>query len=255
MNLIIQGIYAIQCTVNGKMYVGSSKNIAKRWFAHKRSLQNGTHDNIKLSNAWNKHGESNFVWLILECVSDASMLTTREQYWLDEYDAYNSGYNRTKMVNRIVFTEEVRRKMSEAAKRNKNNLGNKHTDDAKQKISEAAKLQMATTDFKLISSKVHKALWANPEYRNNILEARKDHMQRLREFNIGNKYGTVNKGKPKSEYYKKKRSEAIAIKKSYPGHTKNSDETWVEYKARMEAATNISDSIPASSITSIIVGA
>lgn len=52
------GIYYITNTINGKFYVGSSKNIKKRWARHIRDLNNNNHHNIYLQRSCNKYGDT-----------------------------------------------------------------------------------------------------------------------------------------------------------------------------------------------------
>ena len=53
------GVYKIVNTVNGKIYIGSSKNIDRRWNEHIRVLELNAHNNQHLQNAWNKYGKNN----------------------------------------------------------------------------------------------------------------------------------------------------------------------------------------------------
>lgn len=91
---MISGIYQIRNLVNGKVYVGSSKNILNRWAQHKRDLKRGTHYNDALQRAWNKHGEDGFIFEILEKTSIDELLD-REQFWYDKLESHdnNKGYN------------------------------------------------------------------------------------------------------------------------------------------------------------------
>lgn len=75
---IKSGVYKIVNIVNGKFYVGSSININKRWGEHKRSLRKNCHNNDFLQKSWNKHGEINFKFEILEIVIDETELILRE---------------------------------------------------------------------------------------------------------------------------------------------------------------------------------
>lgn len=65
----IAGIYIITNILDNKKYVGSSKNIKKRWDGHKNSLRRNSHRNRHLQSAWNKYGEKNFVFSIIEQMS------------------------------------------------------------------------------------------------------------------------------------------------------------------------------------------
>lgn len=51
------GIYMIINNINEKKYIGSAKNIDKRWYEHRYTLNKNCHDNSLLQNAWNKYGK------------------------------------------------------------------------------------------------------------------------------------------------------------------------------------------------------
>lgn len=87
------GVYAIQCTYNGRLYVGSSVNMYQRCKEHKSYLKRNVHINKRLQRDYNRYGVANFVWLILEYVSDITDLISRESYWGDYLQAIECGYN------------------------------------------------------------------------------------------------------------------------------------------------------------------
>jgi len=64
--LNISCVYKILCDTNGKFYIGSSKNLYKRFLEHYRNLNKKLHDNKKLQNVYNKYGKSAFYVEILE---------------------------------------------------------------------------------------------------------------------------------------------------------------------------------------------
>ena len=77
------GIYMIKNKVNNKCYIGQSINIINRWYGHKNSLRHNTHGNKHLQNAWNKYGEDNFEFIVLEeCKEDE--LNDKEIYWISK---------------------------------------------------------------------------------------------------------------------------------------------------------------------------
>lgn len=86
------GIYSITNKVNGKMYVGQSSDIENRWKKHIRFLNDKSHHNKHLQAAWNKFGEENFEFKVIEECKE-NELNERETYYISKYDTYNSGYN------------------------------------------------------------------------------------------------------------------------------------------------------------------
>ncbi len=119
------GIYQIQNKISGKVYIGQSQDVEYRLKDHLRLLKNNKHPNVHLQNSFNKHGESNFEFKILEKVP-VEFLTQHEQYWLDvKKEYYSAGvYNigtcadcPCRGIKRGSPTEEHRRKNSEGTKR------------------------------------------------------------------------------------------------------------------------------------------
>jgi len=113
------GIYQILCIPTQKVYVGSSLNIAERWWEHHRDLQRGTHHSRYLQRAWDKYGEDAFVFAVLEHVDDPRLLMEREQAWMDATRCYDRdyGYNLSREVGTtrgVKASEETRAKMREA---------------------------------------------------------------------------------------------------------------------------------------------
>ncbi len=90
----ISGIYMIRNKVNDKKYIGLSRDCLGRISRHKTNLRHGRHSNCHLQAAWNKYGESSFEFSVIE-KCDISSLPEREMYWIDHYDSFTSGYNRS----------------------------------------------------------------------------------------------------------------------------------------------------------------
>lgn len=100
---IKSGVYVITNIVNGKIYIGSSVNIKKRWTQHKYKLNKGAHANKYLQRAWNKYGVDKFEFIILNLIDkpNKNVLIQQEQKYLDIYKPYNKeiGYNILKKSN------------------------------------------------------------------------------------------------------------------------------------------------------------
>ena len=76
----ICGIYKITCTVTGDFYIGSSKNISKRWNAHRAPCEHKAYPNYKMYQDMDKYGLENFTFEVLEETED---LKVREQFYMD----------------------------------------------------------------------------------------------------------------------------------------------------------------------------
>lgn len=88
------GIYTITNLVNHKIYVGLGANAYDRMCNHRMKLRRGAHINIYLQNAWNKYGEENFKFEILEKWS-IEHLHSMENWWCNMLNVHNRkyGYN------------------------------------------------------------------------------------------------------------------------------------------------------------------
>ena len=109
----ISGIYCIMNLVNGKRYIGSSKNIYSRWAKHKATLRGGYHSNSYLQNAWNKYGEENFRFIILYKCNEETLLE-KEQLYIDNY---KPEYNIMLEAKRSKVTDIIRQHISEGVRR------------------------------------------------------------------------------------------------------------------------------------------
>ena len=145
------GIYKIT-NPEGKSYIGLSKDIEKRFKGHK-GLQ--FHGNNKLRESLTKYGGDSHLFEILEEVNilylDRSegnaLLRKRERYWINLYKTFENGLNENKGGSGCgSHTEESKQKISQALKGKPKPLdfGAKrskdfYTDEWKNKLSEASK--------------------------------------------------------------------------------------------------------------------
>lgn len=147
------GIYLIRCNFDGRVYVGQSRRIKGRWYDHLNSLSGGK-GSPKLQKAWDLYGGCHFSFEVLEEVTDPSDLESREQHYLDTFQAATRGMNTLPTAGSFhgyTPDEEARRKIGEAS-RNRSpetlsklrvaHLGKKkgpHSSDTRAKISAAQK--------------------------------------------------------------------------------------------------------------------
>lgn len=77
------GVYIIKNIINGKFYIGSSKNIGYRFTAHLNLLNKQIHSNIHLQRSFNKHSIENFVINALIYCPENELLDW-EQFFIDQ---------------------------------------------------------------------------------------------------------------------------------------------------------------------------
>lgn len=88
--LEVSGVYKILCLVNGKFYIGSSKNIYERWYTHRAPSAWDKRPNRPLYQDMRKYGVENFQIQILAPV-EPEHLTQVEQEFIDMLKpAYNN---------------------------------------------------------------------------------------------------------------------------------------------------------------------
>ena len=86
----VRGIYKVTNKINGKVYIGQSVDIGRRWHQHMTA-----EDDIYFHKAIQKYGVENFEWEVIEQCKKKD-LDEREIYWIEYYDSFNNGYNCTK---------------------------------------------------------------------------------------------------------------------------------------------------------------
>lgn len=128
------GIYKILNKANDKIYVGSAFIMHTRWQQHRSALKLGKHPSKYLQASWNKYGEENFEFIVLEIVNNRQKLAEREQHWIDLTKCHNRefGYNsRPKAENNsgLSPSNETREKLSKAL------TGKKRSEDTRAKMS------------------------------------------------------------------------------------------------------------------------
>jgi len=124
-------IYAIINVVNEKHYVGQASDKLKRFREHKKTLRGNYHCNVLLQRAFNKYGEDKFIFVVLENLLSCDQLNAREQHWID---LLRPEYNLAPVAGSLLgykHSEEARENMSEAHK------GRKHSAETRAKMSAA----------------------------------------------------------------------------------------------------------------------
>ena len=113
----ICGVYGIKNVKSGKMYIGKSVDVYRRWRSHFVKLGKGIHINPHLQSSYNKYGESFFVCGVIEqCARD--VIDRREKDIVLEYNTVKEGYN-VKVPNGeggLVWTAQQRKSWGKLVK-------------------------------------------------------------------------------------------------------------------------------------------
>jgi len=127
----MQGIYKIT-NPKGRVYIGESLDIKKRWNQYKNGHYN---KQWKLSRSIEKYGWSMHEVEVIECC-EISSLRERERYWQIHYNSVSNGLNL-----KLTGFGEIKTQDSEEVSKNrsKGQRGRKHSNATKQKLSQIRK--------------------------------------------------------------------------------------------------------------------
>jgi group I intron endonuclease len=173
----VSGIYCIENLIDGKKYIGQSVNLYKRINEHLRVLRKNQSQCEILQHAWNKYGEENFkFWIVEECFIDK--LDEREIFWIKELHSQRDewGYN-------ISWGGDTPTR------------GMKHTQEWKDTASKRMKERVVSEDTKEKISKTlmgHGFLPESIEKMRNTRLARHDHRSDKEKQNLSDKFSGVN---------------------------------------------------------------
>lgn len=154
---VCSGIYIITNTINGKVYIGQSKDIANRWRKHKYNLRRNIHTNSHLQSAFNIDGEDSFKFDTLEeCTKE--LRNDREVYWINYYKATDSnyGYNyQSGGCGRQTIADETKQKISKGL------TGRPVSEETRKKIGNANRGKKASAELsaKLSAQRKGRKAW------------------------------------------------------------------------------------------------
>lgn len=138
---MVSGIYCIRNTVDGKMYIGRSTNLAKREKTHFWMLKKNRHFNVHLQRAYNLNPDVFKFEILEECAKD--LLNDKEVFYISKYKTMDMehGYNLCeggKATTGRKFSEETLKKMSEKRK------GYKYSKEVIEKRKQSLKEHLAS---------------------------------------------------------------------------------------------------------------
>ena len=123
-------IYKITNKINNKVYIGQTiRPVEERW---KRHINDALHNilDTHFARAIRYYKPENFILEIIDTANDQEELNKKEQYWIQQYDSINTGYNETDAISKCggntykSKTAEERKKIGEKIRQSK--LGGKN---------------------------------------------------------------------------------------------------------------------------------
>jgi group I intron endonuclease len=126
-------IYCIFNNLNGKIYIGKSKNPNKRWFRHiTTAFSKKAKDKFAIHLAIKKYNLNNFTFSILQSFNKEKDCFNAEIYWIKYFNSKEFGYNLTdggEGCSGKIISEKTRTKIRQKA------MGRKHSTKTINKIS------------------------------------------------------------------------------------------------------------------------
>ena len=252
------GIYTIVCKKTGKEYIGSSKDIPKRWKKHKWELSRGFHHSSKLQRAWGKYGASEFEFIVIKGSHQDELLTLEQSYIESRKPAFNmasvagtcTGVKRT-VEQRKVMSDRMKALSDEdRAKRVAKMRKTMATAEFKNKRSEASKRAHRDPIFRDAMLCRMAKMHANEDYKLALAEGRRKSFLRP-ETRAAMKAAAANRGAGTNWYTKHK--EGLRAYRSVPDETVR---TILRLRTESVGATEISNrtGVKLSSVKNIIHG-
>jgi len=145
----VSAIYIISNAIDKKAIVGYSANAISRMYEHRRQLLNNSHSNKYLQNSFNKYGDKNFEFEILE-EYEREFLPSMENWWANMLNTHNREYgyniaptgpylNPGMSQETINLQKEVQKRKYQEGYINPM-TGKIHSDETRKKISDSVKL-------------------------------------------------------------------------------------------------------------------
>lgn len=104
------GIFKVENLANGRVLIGSSKNLPGKANSYRFQLKQGSHMNRELQNDFNRFGEENFEFSVVDYLDPkdgpgydyTNDLAALEEMWLERLQPYGEkGYNKKEKFKKI----------------------------------------------------------------------------------------------------------------------------------------------------------
>lgn len=143
-------IYCIKNLINGKVYIGKSTDVKKRWETHKKNASKSI--NRRLYDSMNKYGYDNFIVDVIDESDCEISINDKERYYikLNNSNLKEFGYNMTdggdggNVISK--YTDEQRLIYSQKLKKSKLESNFNHSEESKKIMSRKATGRILTEE-------------------------------------------------------------------------------------------------------------
>ena len=167
----VWGIYIIENKINNKKYIGCSNDVFRRWTTHRRELKTGKHTNSPLQRAYEKYGEENFSYTIIQETDkdNFEQLYLMEIYWISYYRCFiedGFGYNLSRGGNGALNAKHS----DESVKKRANKIRGSSNSSKGRKMSDRQKINIGNSNRGKPKSEEHKNSLRKPKNVVKILD-------------------------------------------------------------------------------------
>lgn len=181
------GIYKITNKINGKVYIGQSWNIERRWKEEKNGQTNS-----HLKNSIKKYGIDNFIFEVIENLSEninqeeIDFLEKKNILLHSSFDK-TKGYNKTFGGNGGKPTQELKLKRTASRSWYKN-----HSEETKIKMSKSHTGKIVKEETKEKLSKIFKGVKHSEEAMQKIIAFQSKRSKKVKCVETGKIYNSLN---------------------------------------------------------------
>lgn len=165
-------IYKIENLMNGKVYIGqTTRNPIKRKRDHINTLKLKTHANPHLQQAFNKYGEPNFKFTVLNYATNKETLDSLETIYIEKYHTLDDeyGYNLKTGGSQGKLSSTTRKRMSESRTGEKNPMyGKIFSKEHRLNIGKSLKGKKLSAEHREKLSEIFKGRKFNLQHRQKI---------------------------------------------------------------------------------------
>lgn len=177
-------VYKIKFNKHPEFYIGSTVYFENRKSSHLKALRSNKHKNKYLQNLYNKYGEKDITFKVLEKSIDEDILRTREQFYIDTLNPKINVYRKVQHIYKKGNTLETKIKISNSLKNYHKLKG--HSEETRAKIAKSLKGRFQSKETIEKRKLSNKQSWQkkniNSPFSKKLIEVKRLHNSNLRQL-------------------------------------------------------------------------